>query len=65
MNAASGFPDPLVSDTPLPFHQLCTRINDRITAFLDAKNVSDRVKNVQHQTQTSLRVIAEALERYT
>jgi FAD synthetase len=65
MNSASGFPDPLVSDTPLPFHQLCTRINDRITTFLDAKNVPDRVKNVQQQTQTSLRVIAEALERYS
>lgn len=64
MNTASEFSDPLVSDTPLPFDQLCTRIDDRISAFLDAQNVSDRVKNVQQQTRTSLQVIADALERY-
>lgn len=64
MNTASGFSDPLVSDTPLPFHELCARIHDRITTFLDAKNVSDRVKNVQEQTRASLQVIGEALERY-
>lgn len=65
MKSASPFPDPLVSDTPLPLHQLCARINDRITTFLDAQNVSQRVKNVQQQTQTSLQVLAEALDRYT
>jgi hypothetical protein len=64
MNTASGFPDPLVSDTPLPFHELCTRINDRIAAFLDVKDISDRVKNVQEQTHTSLKVIEEALDKY-
>ncbi|EMD95486.1 hypothetical protein COCC4DRAFT_35298 [Bipolaris maydis ATCC 48331] len=65
MKSASPFPDPLVSDAPLPLHQLCARINDRITTFLDAQNVSQRVKNVQQQTQTSLQVLAEALDRYT
>ncbi|KAI4689957.1 uncharacterized protein J4E84_004138 [Alternaria hordeiaustralica] len=65
MNTASGFSDPLVSDTPLPFDELCTRINDRIVTFLDATDVSDRVKNVQEQTRTSLRVIGEALEKYS
>jgi hypothetical protein len=64
MNTASGFSDPLVSDTPQPFDELCTRINDRIATFLDAKDVSERVKNVQEQTRTSLRVIGEALEKY-
>jgi hypothetical protein len=64
MNTASGFSDPLVSDTPLPFDELCTRINDRIVTFLDATDVSDRVKNVQEQTRTSLSVIGEALEKY-
>ncbi|KAI4623004.1 uncharacterized protein J4E87_006097 [Alternaria ethzedia] len=64
MYTASGFSDPLVSDTPLPFDELCTRINDRIVTFLDATDVSDRVKNVQEQTRTSLRVIGEALEKY-
>ena len=64
MNTASGFSDPLVNNTPPPFHELCARINDRITTFLDAKDVSDRIKNVQEQTRISLEVIAEALERY-
>jgi FAD synthetase len=64
MNTASGFSDPLVTDTPLPFHELCTRIHDRIAAFLAAEHVSNRVKNVQEQTRISLGVISEALEKY-
>jgi hypothetical protein len=64
MNTAAGFSDPLVTDTPLPFHELCARIHDRIAAFLDAKDVSDRFKNVQEQTRTSLAVIEKALDQY-
>ncbi|KAF1839418.1 adenine nucleotide alpha hydrolases-like protein [Decorospora gaudefroyi] len=64
MNTASGFSDPLVTDTPLPFPELCARIHDRIRTFLDAKNVSDRIRNVQAQTRISLDVIGEALEQY-
>ncbi|KAF1955796.1 adenine nucleotide alpha hydrolases-like protein [Byssothecium circinans] len=56
--------EPLVPDTPLPFPELCARIHGRIAAFLDEKNVSERVKSVQAQTRISLQVIAEALERY-
>lgn len=65
MNAASGFSEPLVSDTPLPFHDLCKKIHDRIVAFLDAEDVSDRVKSVQAQTRISLDVIGKALEQYS
>ncbi|KAF1943007.1 adenine nucleotide alpha hydrolases-like protein [Clathrospora elynae] len=65
MNTASGFSDPLVSDTPLPYHELCARIHDRIATFLDAKDVSDRVKDVQEQTRASLHVIELALEQYS
>lgn len=64
MNSATGFAEPLVSDTPLPFHELCARIHDRIAAFLDAKDVSERVKSVQSQTHLALGVIDEALTRY-
>lgn len=64
MNIAAGFPEPLVNDTPQPFHSLCARIHNRIAAFLDAKDVSDRVKSVQGQTRVALGVIDEALERY-
>jgi FAD synthetase len=55
---------PLDGDTPLSFPQVCSRIDDRITAFLDEKDVSQRVESVQEQTRISLRVIDEALERY-
>ncbi|CAO2654828.1 Nn.00g115610.m01.CDS01 [Neocucurbitaria sp. VM-36] len=65
MNTASGFSDPLVTDTPLPFYDLCARIHDRIAAFLDAKEVSDRVQSVQEQTRVSLDVIDRALGQYS
>lgn len=65
MNTDSGFSDPLVTDTPLPFRDLCARIHDRIAAFLDASDVSERVKNVQQQTLVSLEVIDQALEQYS
>jgi FAD synthetase len=64
MNTASGFLEPLVTDTPLPFHELCARIYDRIAAFLEAKDVSERVKSVQEQTRESLAIIDEALGKY-
>jgi FAD synthetase len=64
MNAASGFSEPLVTDTPLPFHELCAKIHDRIAAFLDATDVPDRVKSVQEQTRISLDVIGKALAQY-
>jgi FAD synthetase len=64
MNTATGFAEPLVTDTPLPFHELSTKINDRITAFLNAENVPERLSNVQRQTREALAVIDEALTRY-
>jgi len=56
--------EPLVSNTPLPFPELCARINDRIDAFLGDDQVSARVKSLQEQTRRSLDVIGEALEDY-
>jgi FAD synthetase len=64
MNTATGFAEPLVHDTPPPFHELCARIHDRISAFLDAKDAPERLKGVQEQTRVALRVIEEALARY-
>jgi FAD synthetase len=62
MNTATGFAEPLVSDTPLPFHELSTKIHERISAFLDAKD--ERLSSVQRQTREALGVIDEALTRY-
>jgi FAD synthetase len=64
MNTATGYAEPLVTDTPLPFHELCAKIHDRIVAFLDAKDVPERVRNVQGQTRHALSIIEEALTRY-
>jgi FAD synthetase len=64
MNTATGFEEPLVTDTPLPFHELSTKIHDRISAFLDADHVPERWSNVQRQTREALGVIDEALTRY-
>jgi FAD synthetase len=64
MNTATGFAEPLVNDTPPPFPELCARIHDRIAAFLDVKDGPGRLRGVQEQTRTSLRVIEEALARY-
>jgi FAD synthetase len=53
----SHYIEPLVSDTPLPFPDLCARIHDRIYAFLEKKDVSPRLKSLQE-------LIAEALDKY-
>ncbi|KAF2121577.1 hypothetical protein BDV96DRAFT_217283 [Lophiotrema nucula] len=56
---------PLVDDeAPLPFPELCAKIHERITAFLDEKDVGPRIEAVQQQTRVSLGVIGEALEKY-
>lgn len=59
-----GFEEPLVTDTPRPFSEQCTRIHERIDVFLGAKDVSDRVKSVQEQTRAALDVIEKALDQY-
>jgi hypothetical protein len=64
MNTATGFAEPLVTDTPLPFDELCAKIHGRIAAFLDAKHVPTRLESVQRQTRDALSVIEEALARY-
>jgi len=65
MASASGFSEPLVSDTPLPFHDLCARIHTRITSLLDTKDAPEKIKNVQEQTRVALDVIDRALEQYS
>ena len=61
---ASDVDSPLVTDTPLPFPQLCAKIHERINTFLEEKNASPRLKGVQEQTRISLQVIAKALDQY-
>lgn len=46
------------------FSALCTKVNARIAAFLDAAPATERLRSVQEQTRLSLRILEEALERY-
>ncbi|EKG13467.1 Phosphoadenosine phosphosulfate reductase [Macrophomina phaseolina MS6] len=57
---------PLIPDSPpLPFADLCARLDARLSAFLREDNQQNaRVRAVQEQTQTTLAVIQEALQRY-
>lgn len=64
INIPNGPASPLAGDAPLPFPQLCAKIHDRITAFLDEKEVSPRVKGVQEQTRIALGVIEKVLDQY-
>ena len=64
MKSASGFTEPLVSDTPLPLHELCARIYDRIASLLDEKDPSPKIKNVQEQTKLALQIIEQAFDQY-
>ncbi|KAF2265850.1 adenine nucleotide alpha hydrolases-like protein [Lojkania enalia] len=65
-DVAHGPAEPLVSDSEqLPFPVLCGKIHDRIAAFLEEKDMSPKLKQVQEQTRISLGVIEEALDRYS
>jgi len=57
-------PSPLLPSQPIPLPELCSRVHERITAFLTQEAQTRRLRSVQEQTKTSLRVIQEALRRY-
>ncbi|THV86724.1 putative FAD synthetase [Aureobasidium pullulans] len=44
---------------------LCAKVHARVTAFLAAQASTDRLRGVQEQTRLSLKVLDEALERYS
>jgi len=58
------------TETIAPDHEpdlaaLCVKVHARIAAFLDADASTERLKRVQEQTRLSLKIIGEALERYS
>ena len=57
-------PSPLLPTQRLPLSELCSRVHERMTAFLTREVQSRRLRSVQEQTKISLRVIQEALRRY-
>ncbi|KAI5201681.1 putative FAD synthetase [Aureobasidium subglaciale] len=44
---------------------VCAKVHARVTAFLAAQPSTDRLRGVQEQTRLSLKVLDEALERYS
>ena len=44
--------------------ELCSKLHDRVTAFLQEDVKTERLKAVQKQTRQSLAVVQEALDRY-
>ncbi|PNS18851.1 hypothetical protein CAC42_5390 [Sphaceloma murrayae] len=44
---------------------LCARIHARVTAFLDAQPTTELLQRVQEQTRLSLKIVDEALDRYS
>ena len=61
---AEGQSDAVEDEGSLLKH-LCSEIYARISAFLQERPSNDLLRNVQRQTQTSLEVIREALDRYS
>jgi hypothetical protein len=59
-----SLPSPLLPSQPLPLSELCSRVHERMTTFLTQEARTRRLRSVQEQTKTSLRVIHEALRQY-
>lgn len=45
--------------------EVCQQVHDRVQRFLAVKSGDGRMSRVQEQTRITLRIIEEALERYT
>lgn len=43
---------------------ICTKVNERLEAFLASEPKTERLRGVQEQSRLSLRIIEEALEKY-
>ncbi|KAK5121721.1 hypothetical protein LTR85_004596 [Meristemomyces frigidus] len=55
----------ITKDPPKALPELCAQVHQRLEAFLKAEPRSERVKGVQDQSRLSLKVLEEALERYS
>ncbi|EMC91544.1 hypothetical protein BAUCODRAFT_27841 [Baudoinia panamericana UAMH 10762] len=55
----------IAQDPPEALPQLCARVHQRVEAFLNAEPATERLRHVQDQSRLSLKVLEEALERYS
>lgn len=54
----------IAAEPALELPALCAQIHARLNAFLETEPATDRIRSVQDQSRTSLKVIEEALSQY-
>ncbi|KAF2716350.1 adenine nucleotide alpha hydrolases-like protein [Polychaeton citri CBS 116435] len=64
-NDSAGRTETILKDDEGPLPQLCQKIHARVHAFINAEPGNERLRAVQEQTRLSLRIIEEALDRYS
>lgn len=55
----------ITRDPPQALPELCARVHQRLEAFLHAEPATERLRQVQEQSRRSLKILEEALDRYT
>ncbi|KAF2103295.1 adenine nucleotide alpha hydrolases-like protein [Rhizodiscina lignyota] len=65
LKSASSADAPLIPEAPVDLETLCGRVHDRVAQFLEEDVQDEVLKRVQEQTRIAIRVIEEALDRYS
>ncbi|KAI7254928.1 hypothetical protein KC335_g14136, partial [Hortaea werneckii] len=55
----------ITQDPPQALPELCAQVHARVAAFLRTEPGTERLRNVQQQSRLSLRILEEALDRYS
>ncbi|KAI7434040.1 hypothetical protein KC364_g15028, partial [Hortaea werneckii] len=55
----------ITQDPPQALPELCAQVHARVAAFLRTEPATERLRNVQQQSRLSLRILEEALDRYS
>ncbi|KAF4555628.1 Phosphoadenosine phosphosulfate reductase-like protein [Elsinoe fawcettii] len=65
INHDARWTETIAQDNEPDLTRLCAKVHARINAFLDAEPSTDLLRRVQEQTRLSLKIIDEALERFS
>ncbi|KAK5720789.1 3'-phosphoadenosine 5'-phosphosulfate sulfotransferase [Elasticomyces elasticus] len=55
----------IAQDPPHALPELCAKVHQKLEAFLKKEPATERVRQVQEQSRTSLGILEEALQRYS
>ncbi|OQO09418.1 hypothetical protein B0A48_04816 [Cryoendolithus antarcticus] len=55
----------IIQSNPPALPDICAKVDGRVEAFLNTEPRNERTRHVQEQTRASLKIIQEALERYS